>query len=178
MVSLTVLTLQSLLGSIQLLLLLRQLHSEFSGREHVSRAAALGLLQVLTQHVLHLPQQVHLFLELGHLFTQQNYNWQKRKRALAGPREHVASIRVILSCSAALTLNLYLSQSKKKIKNEFQQREKGHMLAGVRSHTGASALNSYMTAGIMCEMLNWFTSPWEAAVSFVIEITAEPNYWQ
>lgn len=65
-------TLQSLFGSVQLLLLLGQLHAELRGGEHVGRAAPLALLQVLAQHVLHLPQQVHLLLELGHLFTQQD----------------------------------------------------------------------------------------------------------
>lgn len=65
-------TLQSLLGSVQLLLLLGQLHTELRGGEHVGRAAPLALLQVLIQHILHLPQQVHLLLELGHLLTQQD----------------------------------------------------------------------------------------------------------
>lgn len=71
-------TLQGLFGSVQLLLLLGQLHAELSGREHVRRAASLGLLQVFTQHVLHLPQQAHLLLELGHLLTQQDCNETKR----------------------------------------------------------------------------------------------------
>lgn len=82
---LTILTLQGLLGSVQLLLLLGQLHAELGGGEHVGRAASLGLLQVLTQHVLHLPQQVHLLLELGHLLAQQDYNkhtHKKEKQAL------------------------------------------------------------------------------------------------
>lgn len=67
-------TLQGLFGSVQLLLLLGQLHAELGGREHVGRAASLGLLQVFTQHVLHLPQQAHLLLQLGHLLTQQDCN--------------------------------------------------------------------------------------------------------
>lgn len=73
-------TLQSLLGSVQLLLLLGQLHAELRGGEHVGRAAPLALLQVLAQHVLHLPQQVHLLLELGHLFTQQDCKTSTEKR--------------------------------------------------------------------------------------------------
>lgn len=78
---------QGLFGSVQLLLLLGQLHAELGGGEHVGRAASLGLLQVFAQHVLHLPQQAHLLLELGHLLTQQDCKREKgtlSKRASHG----------------------------------------------------------------------------------------------
>lgn len=81
-------TLQSLLGPVQLLLLLGQLHAELGGGEHVGGAAPLGLLQVLTQHVLHLPQQVHLLLKLGHLLAQQDYNTHRNKMELEQKSKH------------------------------------------------------------------------------------------
>lgn len=84
-------TLQGLLGSVQLLLLLGQLHAELRGREHVGRAAPLALLQVLAQHVLHLPQQVHLLLELGHLLSQQDCKTS---------REGKKSLRLLVMLSA------------------------------------------------------------------------------
>lgn len=71
------LTLQSFLGTGQLLLLLCQLHLQLGGREHLGGLAAVCLLQVLGQHFLHLPEQVDLLLQLGHLLPQQR--WRKRR---------------------------------------------------------------------------------------------------
>lgn len=79
-------TLQRLLGSVQLLLLLGQLHAKLGGGEHVGRAASLGLLQVFAQHVLHLPQQAHLLLELGHLLAQQHCNHKSARSADVDPK--------------------------------------------------------------------------------------------
>lgn len=64
------LTLQGFFGSGQLLLLLGQLDPELGGREDLGGLAALRLLQVLGQHLLHLPEKVHFLLEPGHFFSQ------------------------------------------------------------------------------------------------------------
>ena len=73
-------TLQGLLGAVQLLLLLGQLDAQLGGREQVGRAALVALLQVPAQHVLHLPQQVHLLLELGHLLAQEHWGGTRERR--------------------------------------------------------------------------------------------------